>query len=519
MLRFVGGGSSKRGFVERRQFPASGSSGWDRLRVKEKKPWTTKGRVVEKRRWSPVWGQRVVAAALAASDTLLAFAIWGLAYFLQDLRGAGDVTDIAVASIAPSVAAWIGLRAMLGLYPGYGLDAVEKLRRHAYSVFAALAILAVFALGFQVGGLLSRLLLGASFLGFLFLAPFTRHFVTLGLRRAGLWGKPVIVLSYKEHGTNFIQLLEREWGLGYNPVALFDYNLLPAGEAFEDTSYRETLDDATSLAGRWRIDTAIFAMPYTRRAQLASMVGVASKSFKHVLVIPNLGGVTNSAVIARDFAGTFAVEIKHNLLDPWAQRLKRALDLFGAIAGGIAISPLILLLTALIRLDSPGRAFYGHRRLGAGGEHFFCRKFRTMHKDADHLLDEHLRENPELRAEWEENHKLRDDPRVTRVGRVLRRTSLDELPQLWNVLVGEMSLTGPRPIVDDEVGKYEDVFDLYKRIKPGMSGLWQVSGRSETDYAERVATDSYYVRNWSVWLDVVILARTVKIVLKGRGAY
>ena len=329
----------------------------------------------------------------------------------------------------------------------------------------------------------------------------------------------MIVLSYKEHGPSFIRLLEREWGLGYNPVALFDSNLVPAGGSFEETSYRETLDEALGLAERWRIDTAIFAMPYTRRAQLASMVGVASKSFQHVLVIPNLGGVTNSAVIARDFAGTFAVEIKHNLLDPWAQRLKRALDLFGAVVGGLFISPLILLLTALIRLDSPGGSFYGHHRLGAGGEHFFCWKFRTMHEDADRLLDDHLEENPELRTEWEENHKLRDDPRVTRVGRILRRTSLDELPQLWNVLKGEMSLAGPRPIVDDEVGKYEEVYDLYKRIKPGMSGLWQVSGRSETDYAQRVATDSYYVRNWSVWLDIVILARTVRIVARGRGAY
>ncbi|MDQ3509767.1 MAG: undecaprenyl-phosphate galactose phosphotransferase WbaP [Actinomycetota bacterium] len=476
--------------------------------------------VTRARRLGPLWRQRLVISSLVFADLSLALLLWGVVYLLREfMRIPGEVSGVALAAVLSSVALWLGLRAALGLYPGYGLDAVEKLRRHTYSVFVALAILALFALGFQVGDLISRLLLGVSFLGLIFFAPVVRHGLSSMLRRIGLWGRPVIVLSYKDTGVKFVELMRQEWGLGYKPVVLFDYNLVPAGQAFSEVPYQETLSDAERFAREQSIDTIIFAMPYTRREQLAHMVRLASESFRYVLILPNLTGVTNSAVIARHLGGTFAVEIKHNLLDPWAQRLKRALDLFGAVVGGLFISPLILLLTALIRLDSPGGSFYGHHRLGAGGEHFFCWKFRTMHEDADRLLDDHLEENPELRTEWEENHKLRDDPRVTRVGRILRRTSLDELPQLWNVLKGEMSLAGPRPIVDDEVGKYEEVYDLYKRIKPGMSGLWQVSGRSETDYAQRVATDSYYVRNWSVWLDIVILARTVRIVARGRGAY
>jgi Undecaprenyl-phosphate galactose phosphotransferase WbaP len=173
----------------------------------------------------------------------------------------------------------------------------------------------------------------------------------------------------------------------------------------------------------------------------------------------------------------------------------------------------------LIKLDSPGPVLFGHRRLGAGDEHFLCLKFRTMHVDAERMLNEHLQGRPSLQAEWEQNHKLRDDPRVTRVGHFLRKTSLDELPQLWNVLRGEMSLTGPRPIVDAEVPKYGKDYELYRRIRPGMSGIWQVGGRNDMDYKERVALDSYYVRNWSVWLDIIILVRTVKTVLLGRGAY
>jgi len=448
----------------------------------------------------------------------LALVVWGVAYVGQRIWGHGELSGVAVAAIVPSVIVWVGLRALLGLYPGYGLDSAESLRRHTHSVFATLAVLAVFAMGSQVGDLLSRILLTFAFLGLLFITPFVQHFVKLGMKKAGLWGKPVITLSYEETGADFQELLKQEWGMGYSSVALFCHGLVAAGKSYREVSCEETLADAANLGRDLGVDTLIFAMPYTRREQLERMVSVASENFRSVLIVPNLNGITNSAVAPRDFAGTLAIEIKHNLLDPWSQRLKRALDLVGTVIGGVLISPLVFAIAVLIKLDSPGPAFYGHRRLGAAGEHFLCWKFRTMHVDAERLLDKHLQDNPFLRAEWEQNQKLRDDPRVTRVGHLLRQTSLDELPQLWNVLRGEMSLTGPRPIVDAEVPKYGEVYKLYKRIKPGMSGFWQVSGRSDTSYVERVEMDSYYVRNWSVWLDLIILARTVKSVALGRGA-
>lgn len=470
-------------------------------------------------RWKPVLRQRLVTGTLVFSDVFLALAIWGVAYMAQAVWGRGEPSEVAVAAIVPAIAVWVAIRALLGLYPSYGLDSVERLRRHTYSVFATLAILAVFAVGFQVGDLLSRLLLLLAFSGLLFAAPFVQYLVRWELRRIGVWGKPVMVLTYSDGGDQFLQLLEQEWSQGYNPVALFNCHLQPAGESFEDAPYEEALADAMAVAREQGVDTALFAMPYTRREQLADMVSVASENFRHVLVVPNLNGITNSAVIARDFAGTFAVEIKHNLLDPWSQRIKRALDVFGAAVGGLLISPLMLAIAALIKLDSQGPVFYGHQRLGAGSKKFPCWKFRTMRKDAERLLDEHLQNNPNLQAEWEQNHKLRNDPRVTRVGHFLRKTSLDELPQLWNVLWGEMSLIGPRPIVEAEVSKYEKAYKLYTRIKPGMSGFWQVSGRSDTGYDERVYMDSYYVRNWSIWLDIVLLSRTVRTVVLGRGAY
>ena len=212
------------------------------------------------------------------------------------------------------------------------------------------------------------------------------------------------------------------------------------------------------------------------------------------------------------------MEIKHNLLDPWARAIKYVLDLSATVVGGLLISPLLIAITIAIKLDSPGPAFYAHRRVGIGGNHFRCWKFRTMHTNAEQLLNRFLQGKPDLQAEWEQNFKLRNDPRVTRVGRFLRKTSLDELPQLWNVLRGEMSLIGPRPIVEAEISRYGTVYEMYQRIKPGISGFWQVSGRSDTSYAERVKLDAYYVHNWSVWLDLVILVRTVGCVILGRGA-
>jgi Undecaprenyl-phosphate galactose phosphotransferase WbaP len=249
------------------------------------------------------------------------------------------------------------------------------------------------------------------------------------------------------------------------------------------------------------------------------MVDVASEAFQHVLIVPNLNGVTNSAVVARDLAGTFAVEIKQNLLDPWVQRMKRALDLSGVVVGGLLISPLLLAIIALIKLESSGPALFVQERPGRNGEVFRIFKFRTMHADAEQRFAKLSSENPSLREEFERHGKLKNDPRVTRVGNWLRKFSLDELPQLWNVLKGEMSLVGPRPYLKDQRSQISDTETFILRVPPGISGLWQVSGRSDTTLEERVELDVYYVRNWSVWLDIIILARTMKTALFGRGAY
>lgn len=198
--------------------------------------------------------------------------------------------------------------------------------------------------------------------------------------------------------------------------------------------------------------------------------------------------------------------------------VKRGADLILATLLLILTSPVFLVLSMHIRRDG-GKVLYGHTRVGRYGKPFRCLKFRTMCQDGDLVLQQLLARDPVARGEWEKDFKLRSDPRITRVGHFLRRTSLDELPQLINVIRGEMSLVGPRPIVTSELERYGDYANLYLQVWPGMTGLWQVSGRNDTGYGRRVELDSWYVQNWSLWCDILILIKTVGAVLQRRGAY
>lgn len=199
--------------------------------------------------------------------------------------------------------------------------------------------------------------------------------------------------------------------------------------------------------------------------------------------------------------------------------MTRVLDIGLILLAAPYILLFFLIMSILIMLDSRGGPLYSQTRIGKGGRRFKAHKFRTMVMNADQILQRYLDESPELKAEWLATHKLKHDPRVTRVGAILRKLSLDELPQFWNVLVGEMSLIGPRPIVDAEIERYGKCFELYKQARPGLTGLWQVSGRSDTSYQRRVELDEYYLLNRSLKMDILILFKTVYVVVGRKGAY
>jgi len=221
--------------------------------------------------------------------------------------------------------------------------------------------------------------------------------------------------------------------------------------------------------------------------------------------------------IPRQFASRGAHGSVRHVRSRPAEAAKRLLDIVGALTLAVVLSPLLLVVGLMLARDR-GPIIYSHSRTGRHGRTFGCLKFRTMVPNAEQVLREILHHDPDMQREWMRNQKLRNDPRITAIGRFLRRTSLDELPQLWNVLKGEMSLVGPRPVVREEWQRYGRRLDTYLAAKPGVTGLWQVMGRSDSCYRRRVALDSYYVRKRSLLMDVFILLRTVKVVLQGRGA-
>jgi Undecaprenyl-phosphate galactose phosphotransferase WbaP len=465
---------------------------------------------------------------LLLSDALLAVLVWLAAFELQSIWGLWEgfgegAPQTAVVVGVFAVAVWIGLRTLMGLYPGYGLSSEERLRRHTYSVVGTLAAVS-FAIAsrlgtFEVVGRLPRLLLALGFVGLLLLSPLVQGLARWGVWRLGFWGRPVVVIGDKDTSARTIKLLEEEWVLGYAHAALIDWGLTLSGKPLNGLSHADAMTQAENLVRRGGVDTIILAAPYIRRSHLAPLVGRASRSFRHVLLISHLGGITNSAVTARDFAGTLAVEIKYNLLNPWARRAKRILDLAATVVGGALVLPLLLGIALLIYAESGRPIFYTDWRMGKDSAPFACIKFRTMVTGAEAVLELMLAEDAGLREEYVKYHKLRVDPRVTRVGRFLRRTSLDELPQLWNVLRGEMSLVGPRPYLPRESGDIGEAREEILRVPPGVTGPWQVSGRNHAFFTDRVEMDIHYVRDWSVWLDLVLLSRTVRALFLDRGAY
>jgi Undecaprenyl-phosphate galactose phosphotransferase WbaP len=302
------------------------------------------------------------------------------------------------------------------------------------------------------------------------------------------------------------------------PVAFFDDDPQKIGTSYEGLPVLGALDDVKFLNTNCKGATAIVAMPSAGPAKLMEVLQGPVADFRRLIIIPDLFGASSLWISAFDMGGILGLEVHQKLLDPRRQWIKRVAEL----ALIFLFLPLIVMLSAaiavVIKLDSKGPVLFGHKRIGRDGKDIIIWKFRTMVQDADVVLAECLQSDPKLRAEWEEKHKLSRDPRITRVGYFLRKASLDELPQLWNVLRGDLSLVGPRPIVWDEVDKYEGGFALYKKVKPGLTGLWQISGRSDTSYTERVRLDAFYVRNWSVWLDIYILLKTPGEVLGGKGA-
>lgn len=358
----------------------------------------------------------------------------------------------------------------------------------------------------------------------LILIPLGRVLLRKALARVGLWQRPTLLIGNGSNAAEAIQAMASEPQMGFEVVGCVD-----AANIWRfDLSCEKALNQSTdpNLAHLRRLRghaglQVVIALEYEETELRERWLRqLARWKVQDVCVIPAMRGIP---LFGTDISSFFSHEIAllrlRNNLRRWPARLtKRVFDLVVALVLLVLLTPLLVWLAVQIRRDG-GPAMFEHVRVGLNGRSFRCLKFRSMVVDADQRLAELLANEPALQAEWARDRKLKNDPRLNQVGDFLRRTSLDELPQLLNVIKGEMSLVGPRPVVADELEKYGDDTDYYLMVRPGITGLWQVSGRNDVGYEKRVYLDTWYVKNWSLWYDIAILFKTVRVVLRREGAY
>jgi Undecaprenyl-phosphate galactose phosphotransferase WbaP len=404
------------------------------------------------------------------------------------------------------------------ILPGWGLGAVEEARRTVLLLVASFAAAATATWLAGPEGALSEssrlTLVLAGALSFV-LVPLARTAAKRVLVERRLWGVPVAVYGAGRAGALVVRRLQEECGMGYTPIAVFDD---------DPGRWGEYLDTVPILGGTDRVldacGAAVLAMPGASSERRLELLEGPLACYRTVVVVPDLVDAPSLWVRPRDMGGLLGLEITSNLTRPLPRLAKRMLDLSLTVLSAPLWAPAVAVLAALVMAEDGASPFYWQQRVGLAGRPFRVWKLRTMRPDADSVLQDALASNGALRDEWGTTFKLERDPRVTRAGGWIRAASLDELPQLVNVLRGEMSLVGPRPLPSYHHGELPvDVREVRERVRPGITGLWQVSGRSDSGTAGMERWDPYYVRNWSLWLDAVIIVRTIRAVLERRGAY
>jgi Undecaprenyl-phosphate galactose phosphotransferase WbaP len=460
-------------------------------------------------------------------DAFVVMLCFGAGFFLVN---AVDPTGINFRSF---VTYWVYLPAFLvvfyaaGLYPGIMLAPADEVRRFAvsatccflgiaasvtietrdrYDIAAAMVVACVFAP---------------------ILLPVGREVARRCFSRFSWWGVPAVIYSRGHEGDFLAERLAKHPEFGYRPVLILDRSGAAETEPAAAAAPADLLaiprtvpsEGIHALIKTLGIKTAILVESAVDDVSNTPLEDAIITLYRYTVLIPHERALSTISLSVRDFGGILGFASTHNLTKPGNLFLKRLIDVVLCAIAAVPVIPLTIFVAAAIRLSSPGPVFYGHLRSGKNGRMFKTWKFRTMVLDAEARLQAILAADPAAKAEWEADRKLTRDPRVTKVGAFLRKTSLDEVPQILNILVGQMSFVGPRPVTESELSKYGKRAAYILSVKPGLSGMWQISGRSDTGYEERVMLDSYYFQNWSIWLDVWILIKTVGVVLRGKGAY
>ncbi|GMO49973.1 MAG: sugar transferase [Termitinemataceae bacterium] len=449
-------------------------------------------------------------------DLISVMLAFGTGFFFVNLADSGYINFRSFITYWPYLFVFIAFFIVFGLYPGLSIAPAEELRRFsAASLLSHGEVIIARYIMDQVFGSISVAFI-ISFFVSIFFFLLNRSSVRSFLHKTKLGIIPAVMFGAGIAGRRILdKMLDQK--SGYKPVLILDTDV-NTGSYYRKIPIIHDTSIGREIVSRYRIKMAIVAFDSISQSALTKVMNRSVSAFRYSILIPDFSQMSSIWTSVRDFDGILGFATSNNLNMPWNLLIKRIIDIFITICGGIVILPFMLLIAIIIKLTSKGPVIYGHTRLGLNGKHFKAYKFRTMIINANEKLKE-LLQDPEIKAEWDATQKLRKDPRVTKFGAFLRRMSLDEFPQLINVLLGDMSLIGPRPIVDEEIKKYGKDFMRIFSVKPGITGLWQVSGRSDTDYSDRISFDTYYLQSWSVWLDIWILYKTVSVVIRGKGAY
>jgi Undecaprenyl-phosphate galactose phosphotransferase WbaP len=449
---------------------------------------------------------------LGISGALIAVDVTALVVGMSTAAMVGEWFDVSIDTSHATLIGVVGTNLLLflsfgQLYPAIGMSSVVEFQRVAVATTLAFACYSVSALGLG-GGLASPwpvlMLAWGLTLGSILVGRSAGRSV---LSRIPGWGVKTLITGDGDAVKRAYEALWSDQARGLRPVAVAEGPEALLAQPEGDHPYHCVVLAMSANSERSTSDQAL-------------IVRALSNRFDRVLVLAPEEVELDGALWMRALqcGPMFGIEIRDRLRSGWNRFLKRVLDLSIAILTLPMLALMTVVLAVVIKSTSRGPIFYGSERIGEAGRIFKAWKFRTMRSDADDFLISHLARDANANEEWQRSEKLNHDPRVTKIGHWLRISSLDELPQIWNVLRGEMSTVGPRPILPNEVSKYGHCFDRYTRIKPGITGLWQVSGRNETSYAERLRMVSYYLQNWSLWLDLYILAKTVRAVVSTKGA-